>query len=201
MAVKRHKWLILLAGLLVSGCAGGPRVYTDQDPVTDFGRYHSYAFVEAAGKDRDAKYTTLTGQRMEDRIAARMQGYGYRLDIHSPDLLVDYHVNTREQQVVRSGPSYGGYYGSSGRGGIGVGVPLFGDTGRVDTYVRGEVVVDLIDRETNKTVWEGKTGNWMGSDGDFYPDDAIAEAIGAIFASYPYRAGQSAPVIPEQNGN
>ncbi|WP_157831830.1 DUF4136 domain-containing protein [Thalassospira marina] len=196
MAVKRPKWLVVLAGLLVAGCASGPLVHTDQNPATDFGAYHSYAFVEAAGKDREAQYTTLTGQRMEDRIAAQMQGHGYSLDIHHPDLLVDYHIAMRDQQVVRPGPSYGGYYGSHGRGGIGVGVPLFGDSGQVETYVRGEVVIDLIDRRTNKTVWEGKTGHWLGSDGEYYPDSAIAEAIAAIFAKYPYVAGQSAPVMP-----
>ncbi len=201
MAFKRPKWLVVVAGLLMAGCASGPLVHVDQNPATDFGAYHSYAFVESAGKDKDGQYTTLTGQRMEDQIAAQMQAHGYKLDIHHPDLLVDYHVATHDQQVVRPGPSYGGYYGTHGRSGIGVGVPLFGDTGEVQTYVRGEVVIDLIDRRSSKTVWEGKTGNWLGTNGDYYPESVISEAIAAIFANYPYQAGQSAPMVPEQDMN
>ena len=86
--------LVGAMAMALSACASGPRVYTDADPATDFGQFRTFAFVEGAGKDAEARYQTLSGQRIEDAINLAMVSRGYELDIHTPDLLINFHLKT-----------------------------------------------------------------------------------------------------------
>jgi hypothetical protein len=203
MRVKIANWsgavVMLLAGALLSACANVPNVQTDVDPQADFGQYQSYAFFESAGKDSKAKYATLTGKRMEDAIAHRMEARGYKLDIHHPDLLINYHMQTRDKQVVRPDMRYGASYGYYGyRNGMYVGWPGYAEPSYVDSYTEGTVSVDIVDRRTNQMVWSGTVSGRVSQADLANPDQHIEQAIGAIFAKYPYHAGDPAPVYAVQ---
>jgi hypothetical protein len=183
--------LVAMMAMALSACATGPRVYTDADPAADFGQFTTFAFVEGAGKDTEAQYQTLSGQRIEDAINQAMVSRGYQLDIHAPDLLINFHLNTAEK--TRSSPPVrvGGYYGY--RSGVYVGWPGYVEPGYVDNYTEGTLSIDLVDRRTRQMVWEGTAVSRVTSSLREAPNETVRAAVASIFAQYPYMAGNSAP--------
>ncbi|WP_102784066.1 DUF4136 domain-containing protein [Thalassospira sp. GB04J01] len=188
-----------IAGLLVgmlAACASGPKVYIDADPAADFSRYQSFAFFEGAGKSAEEKYTTLSGQRIEDAISTALEARGYRVDINNPDFLVNFHLKT-EEKTQTSPPVYmGGYYGY--RGGMYVGWPGYTEPGYTSTYTEGTLSIDFVDRRTNQMIWEGTSVGRVTSSIRDAPNEAVRTAVASIFAKYPYVAGSSVPVAPTQ---
>lgn len=188
--------LVGAMALVLSACASGPRVYTDADPTADFGQFQTYAFLEAAGKNAEAQYQTLSGQRVEDAIALAMQARGYKLDIEQPDLLINFHLKT-EEKTRSSPPVYvGGYYGY--RSGMYVGWPGYIEPGYVDSYTEGTLTVDLVNRRSNQMVWEGTAVARVTSAVREAPNETVRGAVASIFAQYPYRAGSNMMVAPAE---
>ena len=80
-----------------------------------------------------------------------------RYSENSPDLLINFNTNAREQVDIRSTPSmsYGyGYYGY--RGGMYAAGPMYGGT-EVETvrYKQGTANIDVVDAAKKQLVWEG----------------------------------------------
>ena len=184
--------LVTMMAMALSACASGPRIYTDADPTADFGQFQTFAFVEGAGKDAEAQYKTLSGQRIEDAINQAMVSRGYALDIHNPDLLINFHLKTKEK--TRSSPPVymGGYYGY--RSGMYVGWPGYVEPGYVDSYTEGTLNIDLVNRRTRQMVWEGTAVARVTSAVRDAPNETVRNAVASIFAQYPYRAGSNAMV-------
>ncbi|MDP2697606.1 DUF4136 domain-containing protein [Thalassospira sp.] len=197
--MKIRIWAAALMVTVLTACAASmPRVYTDADHAADFGQYHSYAFFESA-KQVGEEYGTLMGQRIEDAIAAKMAERGYVLDIHQPDMLINFHVKRTDKQRVRPATVYGGYGGYGGRygsrSGMYMGWPGYVEPGYADSYAEGTITVDMVDRVTNQMIWEGTAIRRL-SDSDLRnPDPSVSETINSIFNNYPFVAGQSAPVV------
>lgn len=190
---------LAIAGLMVlvlGACATGPRVYTDADPATGFGQFVSFAFMEGAGKSGSSQYQTLSGQRIEDAISASLEARGYAVDINNPDLLINFHLKTEEKTRTSPPVYYGGYYGY--RSGVYMGWPGYVEPGHIDTYTEGTLSIDLVNRRTNQMVWEGTAVARVTDTSMANTDQAVREAVGAIFAQYPFVAGSSVPVQPAQ---
>ncbi len=194
------KMKLVIAGvmtLMLSACAAsGPRIYTDVDPAADFSQFRTFAFMEEAGKNAEARYQTLSGQRIEDAISTALEARGYRVDIHNPDILINFHLKTQEK--TRSSPPVyaGGYYGY--RSGMYVGWPGYVEPGYVDTYTEGTLTVDMVNRRTNQMVWEGTAVARVTSSVREAPNETVRNAVASIFAQYPYVAGSGVAVPPVQ---
>ncbi|MBC05936.1 DUF4136 domain-containing protein [Thalassospira sp.] len=189
--------LVGAMAMVLTACASGPRIYTDADPASDFGQFTTFAFVDGAGKDAEAEYKTLSGQRIEDAINLAMVSRGYQLDIHNPDLLINFHLKTQEK--TRSSPPVymGGYYGY--RSGMYVGWPGYVEPGYVDSYTEGTLNIDLVDRRTRQMVWEGTAISRVTSAVREAPNETVRAAVASIFAKYPYVAGNPVPQpLPQQ---
>ncbi|MDG4718111.1 MULTISPECIES: DUF4136 domain-containing protein [Thalassospira] len=191
---------LVIAGVMVlmlSACAAsGPRIYTDVDPGADFSQFYTFAFIEDAGKDTEAQYKTLSGQRIEDAISTALEARGYRVDIHNPDILINFHLKT-EEKTRTSPPVYmGGYYGY--RNGMYVGWPGYVEPGYVDSYTEGTLTVDMVNRATSQMVWEGTAVARVTSALREAPNETIRSAVASIFAQYPYVAGSGVAVPPVQ---
>ncbi len=192
MRIVRIAIVGILVGMLAA-CSTGPRVYTDVDPVADFGQYQSFAFFESAGKSTE-KYGTLMGQRLEDAISSALEARGYQVDTRHPDILVNYHIEEIEKQRVQPTTFHGGYYGY--RNGMYVGWPGYVEPGYVDTYTEGTITIDLVDRRADQMIWEGTAVGRVTNDMRNAPDQSVRNAIAAIFGKYPYVAGSNVLVVP-----
>jgi hypothetical protein len=175
-----------LSSLLLAGCASVPRVYSSADPQADFSAYRSFGFVERAGTDR-GEYTSLLTVQLQDATRRTLQARGYVHDAANPDLLVNFNVSTRTRIESRPGPAmgWGGYYpyrwGHYG--------PWPGWAHEpVRAYEEGTLNIDLVDAAQRRLVWEGMAVTRLRHDAHGHSDEAVHQAVAAIFARYPYTA-------------
>ena len=150
--LTRGSCLLLLA-VLMTACASGPRIVSNQDPGADFTQFRTFGFMQPLGTD-SASGQTLTSQHLITAVTDELQMRGLRRSEESPDLLVNFFISTRE--VVTSTPSsstsvhWGRNRYSTWRGySMSMGTPT------VTQQTQGTLAVDLVDAEQSQLVWEG----------------------------------------------
>src|SRR4051794_37120560 len=169
MALPRCASILLMTVLgLAAGCAQQPRVRTSATAVVDFSRYKTYAIKpgnvvypgasEAQRKEID--------QRIQDAIAAELEGRGLVPQPDQPDVIVTYTAGA--QQTAGGGPwdkpgarapeGVDVRGGPSGYDEPGVVRPREWDDAAADAesrrrYLEGNLVIDLLDGKTRRLVW------------------------------------------------
>lgn len=189
---------IATTGLVLTACASAPDVRTDIDPAANFGAYRSYAFMEPQATAR-AGYTSIVTERFKQAIAMQMQAKGYVLNTQSPDLLVNFHTVNKQKvdylgpgaMAMPWGPDYFGY--RAGYYGAWAGYAPMPD---VMQYTVGVVSIDLIDAGKRQMVWEGVSSGLVSSIQQETSDQEIQTVVAAIFARYPFVAGNARPQPP-----
>lgn len=192
-----------LAALLLAACATGPRVHSLHDPEADFSRFTTYNFAPEAKAGEDEQYTSLLTKQIKHFISQEMESRGYRFS-DKPDLLVNFKVNTKEKIDVHHMPAMGPspFYPSpfyySYRFGFYDPWPYYAYETRVVQYTEGTLNIDLINAAEKQLVWEGAAiGRVHENDKEDMPE-TVKEAVAAIFAKYPFVAGQAEPVTKEK---
>lgn len=162
----------------LSGCASQPKVTSDYDHSANFTQYHTYGFAtENAGQ-----YQTLTGKYIQSAIKQQMELRGYQPSA-TPDLWV-YSSTMKENKVqVNDTPVPVGRRGYAGWGGY---------NQSIWSYTEGTLTVDLVDSKKKQLVWRGSASNTLNSDGQPATQTQIQQAVTALFAVYPFKAGASA---------
>jgi hypothetical protein len=157
----------LLATVIASGCAATISVSSHVDRTIDFARYRTYDWGPADALptgdprlDRDPFFKDHVQGAVERGLAAR----GLELTSSgTPDLLIHYHANISERIDVNQADRVYGYCGAA---------DCPPDTVR---YEAGTLVLDFIDRQTNKLVWRAWAQNTVE---DMLRDrDAMARTI------------------------
>jgi hypothetical protein len=182
---------------LVTGCASGPDVRGDYDRAADFGKYRTYNFLAATSAD-GTEFKSIAQQMMQQAASREMEARGY-VKSENPDLLINFKGKLEEKTDIQSTPApyYGPSYGYRGWGGAPYGAYGYGGT-EVTTrrYNVGTLVMDVIDREKRQAVFQGGLEDVVTSKMMQDKEGTITNAVAAIFAKYPFVAGQSAPVAP-----
>lgn len=141
----------LAAALLAAGCSN-LKVDLDYDPARNFSAYHSYAWLPAAtSKEGEAVIRNdLVEARVVSAVDNALAGKNMqRADKASADFLVTYHINVEDRVDVRTIETGFGYR------------PWWGWNSRFDTetvvqnYKAGTLVLDIVDRKTDKLAWRG----------------------------------------------
>ena len=109
--------MVVAASLVLSACAA-PKIKTrsQTDPNVNLSSFHTYGFVAEPGTNRSGYSTPITTY-FKTAITREMNARGYTYSEDSPELLINFNTNAREQVDIRSTPSmsYGyGYYGYRG---------------------------------------------------------------------------------------
>jgi hypothetical protein len=182
---------------LVTGCASGPDVRGDYDRAVDFGKYRTYNFLAATSAD-GTEFKSIAQQMMQQAASREMEARGY-VKSENPDLLINFKGKLEEKTDIQSTPApyYGPSFGYRGWGGAPYGAYGYGGT-EVTTrrYNVGTLVMDVIDREKRQAVFQGGLEDVVTSKMMQDKEGTITNAVAAIFAKYPFVAGQSAPVAP-----
>ena len=185
---------VVLLALALGACSSGPNIRSDYDKTVDFGSYSTYNFYSDAGPD-SANYQGLFTQYMITAIDREMQSRGYQKS-NNPDLLVNFNANFQDKTKVTQTPSMGGYYGYRGYGAWG-GYGYGTDT-HVSQYTEGTFNIDLVDAKRKQLVWEAVGVGRISEDSFDNLQEKVDAGVPEFFASYPFVAGQSAPVEPAQ---
>lgn len=138
--------LVVMAAALAA-CAT-TEVDTDYDRRANFAQYRTFQLQEGRVlvNGVETEGDTLLTDRIEGYLRQGFAGKGLRPVAENADLIVTYTSGARNVMEVEpwDGYSYGWVTG-------------FGDDAWVDEYQEGTLVIDVIDRRTNKLVWRGVT--------------------------------------------
>lgn len=181
--------VVALAAITMSIGACAPRqlIKTDYDYRVDFGQYKTYGYFSPLGiESRD--YSTIRGSIFRQAIDIEMASRGY-VKSETPDLLIN--VSGKLGETTRAGSGAGGYYDY--RSGVydAWGDYGFGASAGQGQYKEGTINIDLVDRAEKRMVWEGIAVGRVkpGASGE-EARASIFSSVQAVFAAYPFRAGQ-----------
>jgi Domain of unknown function (DUF4136) len=184
---------LAVAAIALAGCASGPDIQADYDKAADFGKYRTYGFVTNAGTDT-GDYKALATQMLQRAAASQMESRGYTR-AESPDLVINFKGKLEEKTDIESTPApyygpgwgYGGWYGAP-----------YGGWGGTEVTTRrynvGTLVMDIVDREKRQVVFQGGISDVVTKEMQQNREASINNAVAALFAKYPFVAGESAPV-------
>lgn len=177
--------------LVVAGCESSPKIRTDYDRSADFSQYNTYDFYDPMGIE-EAQYQSLVSKYFRDSIGREMEMRGYKRAME-PDVLINVTARIDDKIRVTSSPSTGMYYGHgyrSSRYGFYHG---YGTETDVRQYKEGTVTIDLVDARRQELVWTAAAVGTVTDKKLKNLYESVNNGIAAVFAEYPFRAGQNQP--------
>lgn len=181
--------VVVAAAVLLNACAA-PKINTRSrtDPSVNLASYKTYGFVAEPGTNRGGYSTPITTY-FKTAITREMNARGYTYTEDSPELLINFNTNAREQVDIRSTPSmsYGyGYYGY--RGGLYAAGPIGGTDVETVRYKQGTANIDVVDAAKKQLVWEGIAEGKITDTMMKNPQATIDTVMTDLFLNYPVKA-------------
>ncbi len=174
--MKQIVWISALAVLFLSSCSS-VHTNTDYDKNVDFSQYKTFSFYQK-GLD-SLKLNDLDKSRVTNSIIYNLEQKGLKM-VPSGDLLVNITVSYKDRTDINQtySPGYGGYGGYGGWG--------YGNYPRTysRSYTEGRMLVDLVDKNRNKLVWQGYVSG-MDLDQIRNKDQMIPKTIDKLFYNFP----------------
>lgn len=182
----------IVAMALLAGCQTAAPVRFDYDKGADFGKFHTFGFLE-----QNTQAKSLAMQTLEAAATREMEARGYKL-ADSPDLLVNFTGKLEDRTDVESvpGPMYGPGYGYGGWYGAPYGGWNYSQQVTTRHYKVGTLVMDIVDREKRQVVFQSGIEKTVTKEMMEKREQALTTAVARLFSTYPFVAGQSAPVPP-----
>lgn len=185
-------WSFALLALLLTGCATGLEVRSDEDPAANFARYRTFNFFDPMGIEGGYN-SPIYGELFREAIARELTRRGYRQS-DNPDLIVNVTFRTDDKVSMRtysapymSGAYYnrpgGAYYGSAVGMGVGVGT-------RATKTTEASIFIDLVDSQKQRVSWQGVAVVDVTDKVAQNLRDAVYTSVNKVFKQYPYTAGR-----------
>ncbi len=218
-----HATLSSFAVFALAGCAT-LQVQTDYDPEVSLTQLSTYDWVdrEADASGDPAVDSPLLQRHIRDAVESELGRMGYRkVKSDTPDLRIAYSVIAEEKSRIDGSYGYGSYsyrgpYAyprSSYRGYFGFSLygsrylrPYYGyssagyaGAGRVRDYLRGTLVLDIIDVRTEEVVFRGWARKSLDSDPS--PKKVrmyVTEAVEEILEDFPRAGSASGELVSER---
>jgi len=177
--------------IFLGACASAPNIYSNSDPDVDFSQYRTFAYFPTLSTDT-AQYQSMVSSFLKVAVAQELDMRGLTYDEESPDIRVNFFINTKDKIKTRTVPTMGGGYYDyrdpfydpwGGYGGYG------GYETRVDQYTEGTLNIDVVDTRTNKLVWEGSVVGRLTEKDVRYMEQTVDEAVGYVMNGFPILPG------------
>lgn len=188
---------ILIMILSFLGCGGTSNVQTAKTTDRDLSTYDSFAYLPNSSAEISG--TNYNDEQVNtaiiETINMNMQEAGYNLNRENPDLLVLVSTKTELETETTTQPMYARYpYGGATARTVS---PFYNNYyysgfNRVNNivgydtdtyqYEEGTLVINLVDRETQETVWKGVASENIYNQST---TGAIQELVNDIFEQYP----------------
>lgn len=152
---------IALVTILVASCAG-VKVTSVQDPNIDLDKYNTFCWIQGCElnyQGPDYGYNLERMQSIQNIIKEELESKGLVNDENAPELLVGFHVILEEKESVytkhpemmdpyvrpiRYWDEYEDFYNQE-----------------IYRFLKGSLVIDLIDAETGAVVWQSTAERYM----------------------------------------
>lgn len=182
---------LAVLSMLLSACAAGLEVRSDEDPTANFAQYRTFNFFDPMGIEGGYN-SPIYGELFREAITRELTQRGYRQAEH-PDLIVNVTSRTDDKVSMRtysapymSGAYYhrpgGAYYGSAVGMGVGVGT-------RATKTTEASIFIDLVDYQERKVSWQGVAVVDVTDKVAQNLRDAVYTSVNQVFKQYPHQAG------------
>ncbi len=202
--MKRTSLLICASMLAFVACfSPTANLYqSEKTPGADFNNYKTYAWLPT----KDTSFTTLANKKsvesaLAQAVSQQLNGRGMQFDSLTPDCLFTYSlVLTKTYQVGETPPPV---YAPNSNAGALPGqynmyyyVPastayynpdLYQGSMKVTTFRDGTLVIDMIDRKTNKIVWRTSAQGKVDERDRKGVRPTISEIVPAMFKKFPIK--------------
>ena len=176
------KKLLIIPVLLAFVACSTVKIGFDYDKTADFSKYKTYAFSEETMK---LPVNQLNLDRLIRAVENQMTVEGFTKS-DKPDVIIDLRAKGEEYQTATATTTggYGGYGYRYGRWGYGGG---FSTTQiNYDKYVEGTLFITMIDKATDKIVWQGTGTKTLDENTSAEKrEQNINYAVTQIFSNYP----------------
>lgn len=164
---------VIIVLILASSCAG-VKVVSLQDPKIDLEKYQTYCWIQGCEQNYqgpDYGYSLDRMQSIQNIIKEELESKGLINDQNSPDLLVGFHVILEEKEstyikhpdmtdpYIRPIRYWNEYDESYIR--------------EIYRFLKGSLIIDLIDSETGAVVWQSTAERYMELDEQLDRDKMI----------------------------
>jgi Domain of unknown function (DUF4136) len=178
MGVSMNRALVL-GVLLGAACPGlAHRVRVDFDHKTHFSSYKTYRWVDSASPPQEGLFPNgLMQERIAGLIEEAMAARGFKRVATGGDLLISYGIQVTEH------PQFTTFYDGGGPGwGWGWGSGF--STTTVQTFYEGTLVVNMVDANQKRLVFEGTSTQTISSRPE-RNTRRLTRAVNEIFEKYP----------------
>ena len=178
LAISAGIALVLVAFL--NGCASGPTIITNSDPSADFASLRTFDFMQPLSTDNGNVRSLLSAQ-MIAATTNELEMLGWRRDTNSPDVLINFLLET--QQQIRSRPSSASMsMHRSNRYGMWGGTM---STPTIEQTTQGALSIDMIDPVRNQLIWEGTATDRVTDSLRRNQEETVRRFVEEIFAQFP----------------
>lgn len=170
------KWILLfIAGLLLVAC--NPKIVSYQNPRAAYRTFESYRLVSPKVDNNQLDSETASiFTKIKEEIEGQMSRRNYQLSSARPDLTLRYEVTSGTSVQTNVQQSFN----------------FPGQTVNSRTITQSSLLLELLDQK-NKLVWQGSY-DLRQERKEKKVNRVIENAIGRIFTTYPYAAGNNQPI-------
>ncbi|MBD0278822.1 MAG: DUF4136 domain-containing protein, partial [Flavisolibacter sp.] len=154
--------MMLLAGLLLAGCASVAHI--EKDDTVYFSQYTSFAWVDTK------EGNNLTEEKVRKAVNAELAKEGWREERKAPDVLLKYDVLVEKALKQNNNPVYSRsftrpYFNPYTRrwGYIYYPSQFLGHENSDYEVREGTITITMIDAKTDKVIWQGWTTDQVNS--------------------------------------
>ncbi len=169
--------LMTIGVVAAAGCSS-TQVRTDFDPYSEFRQLRSYMWVERTfgSPSHPGVDSPLVERRVHNAVDGELVSRGYqKLTSGTPDFLIAYHVVASDRIEVQSDNSGYGYYGYP-----------YGNSVYTYEYLKGTLILDIIDARDNKLIWRGWASKALDDDPKpEHVDMYVKKAVRKILKQFP----------------
>lgn len=160
-----------------------PKIYSDYNTSVDFHSYKSFGFFEKIETDRH--YESLVSQYLKDATIAEMTKRGFVFTDEEPDLLVNFNTNVEQKQKVHERPvfdktTYYGYRNNRFTYDVWPTYEIY-----IENYEEGTLNIDMVERKSNKMVWEGIAVGRVSKNEKQNIQEVIKKVVIEIYSKFP----------------
>lgn len=178
--------LIAAGALALASCATGPKIHSVYEQEINFGQYKTFSFFAELEPKGEQAYRTLTNKYLQESIRKELTARGLT-EAENSDLLINFHVSTKEKITSTTSPAlHGGFYDyRRGYGFYGLG---YGSETQVSQYTEGTLTIDVVDAEIKQLVWQGVAIDRIKQPKANELRGDIFNVVSQIFLQYPVAA-------------
>ncbi|MCC5825519.1 DUF4136 domain-containing protein [Alkalimonas sp.] len=179
---------LLLAMLVLAGCASKPEPRIDYARDVNFAQYQTFGFFDNPETNTE-EYQSLLTDHFKSALRREMEALGYRYQAEGAQLLLNFASMTEDKTDIRTSP----FRANVGFGRFGyrsawhLGFPIYQSDIETVHYKQGTVRVDLVDAAQNRLIWQGVQEGRLTREALRNPKQAVDETVALIFQRFPTR--------------